>query len=317
MLNKKERMNKLNEMGINTGKYFTVNLPDGLAKNSTITLSINENGEYSVVNANVAASNDPILNEIIADGYVRNTKLHRRFVMAQMFHMLNYVSYDGRDKGYNDCLRRMYGYDYTLKMMLEEVRVLSKLEVRDKETFEERAHFFDRNTVAAVLTDYEAELKKYVDKLPIHKCKGVPYKKVKGTNIFVADFDKKLYFPVRSYASQVKCAKDYSKIYKVLSEFMRTMIKLPYNTPKSKAWIDAYKGEGAFYTLKNLVMFHDCGVITEPYSVVVRGADAVAYLGQKLNEYKGEGWRMFALMKKVIADNGFDFNKRMEEIYNK
>ena len=29
MLNKNERMAKLNEMGVNTGKYFTVNLDNG------------------------------------------------------------------------------------------------------------------------------------------------------------------------------------------------------------------------------------------------------------------------------------------------
>lgn len=316
MLNKNERFEKMNNAGINTGKYFTVNLPDGLAKNSTITLTINENGEYTVVNAN-EKENDIILNQIIEDGYVRNSRLHRRFVMAQMFYALNYVSYNGREKGYNDYIRTRYDYRYTLKMMLEEVRVLSKLEAKDRETFEERAHFFDRNTIAAVLEDYEKELKKYVDKLPVHKCKGVPYKKVKGTNIFVADFDKKLYYPVRSYASQVRCAKDYTKIYYVLLDFMRTMVKLPYNTKKSKAWLDAYKGEGAFYTLKNLVMFHDCFIEVPNKFHVVRGMEAVNYLNGKLYEYKGEGWRMFALMKKVIADNNFDFKKRMEEIYNK
>lgn len=314
MLNKNERMEKMNAMGIDTGKYFTVNLPNGLAKNSTITLTINENGEYTVVNANTK-ENDVILNQIIADGYVRNSKLHRRFVCAQMFHMLNYVSYDGRDKGYNDCLRRCYGYDYTLKMMLEEVRVLGKLETRDKETFEERAHFFDRATVAEVLEDYITELKEYVEKLPKKNCKGVPYKKVKGVNIFVADFDKKLYAPVRSYANKIRVAKNYNDVYHILNSFMKTMVKLPYDTKKSKAWIDAYKGEGAYYTLRNLVMFHDCGIITEPYSVVVRETDAVDYLNRKLDEYKGEYYRMFALMKKVIADNGFDFNKRMSEIY--
>ena len=313
MLNKNERMNKLNNAGIDTGKYFTVNLPDGLAKNSTITLTINENGEYTVVNANTK-ENDIILNQIIEDGYVRNTKLHRRFVMAQMFQMLNYVSYDGRDVGYNVCLRKRYGYDYTLKMMLEEVKVLSKLEAKDKATFEERAHFFDRNTIATVLDDYICELKKYVDKLPVHKCKGVPYKKVKGINIFVTDFDKKLYAPVRRYVSKVRCAKDYNAIYYVLRDFMRTMVKLPYNTNKSKAWIDAYKGEGAFYTLKNLVMFHDCGIITEPTKVVVNGTDAVAYITKKLGEYKGEGWRMFALMKKVIADNGINTKTHIAEV---
>jgi hypothetical protein len=39
------------------------------------------------------------------------------------------------------------------------------------------------------------------------------------------------------------------------------------------------------------------------------------FLKSKLTEYQGEGWRMFALMKKVIEDNNFDFSARMEKIY--
>jgi hypothetical protein len=37
-------------------------------------------------------------------------------------------------------------------------------------------------------------------------------------------------------------------------------------------------------------------------------------LARKLVEYHGEGWRMFALMKKVIEDNNFNFDARMEEL---
>ena len=304
MLNKNERMEKLNAMGVNTGKYFTVDLPEGLPAGAKISLVINENGEPTFINGN-----DPILNQIVEDGYVRNTKLHRRFVMAQMFQMLSY--------GYNDYLRTRYGYGYTFKMMLEEVRVLSKLETRDKETFLEREHFFDRATVAAVLEDYFEELKKYVDTLTVHKCKGVPYKKVKGTNIFVADLDKKLYFPVKSYASKIRCAKDYNAVYNVLKNFMKNMVKLPYDTRKSKAWIDAYKGAGAYYTLLNLTRFHNCKIyINSTYDLGV-GNSAETYLKAALEAYKGEYYRMFALMKKVIKDNNFDFKKRMSEIYNK
>ena len=47
------------------------------------------------------------------------------------------------------------------------------------------------------------------------------------------------------------------------------------------------------------------------------GTEAVKFIQSKLDEYKGEGWRMFALMNKVISDNGFDFQKRMKEVYNK
>ena len=308
----KERMEKLNQAGINTSKYFTVDLDNG----TKIHLIIDENGQPVVVNN----KNDEIAEQIIADGYVRNTKLHRRFVMAQMFHMLNYVSYDKKYSGYNDYLKKRYGYHYTLTMMLEEVKVLSKLEQRDKESFDERSHFFTKEVVIAVLEDYMGKLEKYVDNLPNRNCKGVPYKRIKGENIFNADLDKKLYVPLKNKLNYVRFAGDYTALYSAMQKFMKDMIKLPYETPKSKVWIDAYKGEGAYYTLKNLVMFHDCSIYTGPANRIVYrrfdGAEAVRYLNSKLDEYHGEGWRMFAMMKKVIEDNDFNFNERMEDIYS-
>lgn len=307
MLNKNERMEQLKANGINVGKYFTVDLENG----TKIHLIIDENGNPVRVDNK---DSDPILNQIIEDGYVRNSRLHRRFVMAQMFQMLNYTSYNGREQGYNACLRNRYGYDYTLKMMLEEVRVLSKLEARDKESFEERVHFFDRATIAQVLEDYVVELEKYVEKLPVKKCKGAPYKRVKSTNIFVSDLDKKLYCPVKRYANRIKVARTYNDIYYILSDFMRTMVKLPYSTKKSAAWIDTYKGEGAYYTLKNLIMFHDCKMFADYYMYTTE--ESMVVLKNRLEEYKGEGWRMFALMKKVISDNGINTKTHIAEVCN-
>lgn len=328
MLNKKERMEKLNGMGVNTGKYFNIDLPNGLKPGAKIALIINENGEPVVVadnyDANTVMNKDYIAQQIITDGYVRNTKLHRRFVMAQMFQALNYTSWNGRESGYNACLKNHYYYDYTFKMMLDEVKVLSKLEVRDKESFDERKHFFTKEVVIAVMEDYMVKLQEHVKGLHEYKCKGVPYKKIKGSNIFTEDLHKKLYAPLYNEINYIKYARNYTDIYNRLKSFMNNMVKLPYNTPKSKVWIDAFKGEGAYYTLKNLVMFHDCAIYTGKYGAFdynkekkLVGIDAVNHLNKKLVEYQNEGWRMFALMKKVISDNGFDFNKRMAEIYSK
>ena len=309
MLTKKERMEKLNQAGINTGKYFSIDLPNGLKPGAKISLIINENGEPMLM------PEDNIANQIIEDGYVRNTKLHRRFVMAQMFHMLNGYSYMTKEQGYNACLRDNYTYDYTLTMMFDEVKVLSKLEVKDKESFDERSHFFTQDVIATVLADYLEKVKAYVENLPNHKCKGVPYKKVKGVNIFNADIKQKIYNPIIHDINCIRNAKNYNEIYKIMDRFMKNRIRLRWDVSKSKAWIDAYKGEGAYYTLKNLVMFHDCAIY-EPNSRST-GAYAMEILHKRLDEYQGEGWRMFALMKKVISDNCFDFDKRMKEIYNK
>lgn len=311
MMNRNKRMEALNNTGVDTSKYFTVNLPEGIKPGATISLVINENGQPVVVNEK---KNDVIANQIIADGYVRNTKLHRRFVCAMMFQMLNYVSYDGTGSGYNAYLRKMYDYKYTFNMMLEELRVLSKLEERDKESFEERSHFFTKDVVVYVLNDYMEKLEDYIDQLPTKRCKGIPYKHVKGMDIFVADLNKKIYEPLRDCILAIKYARNYSQRYRLLNNFMLKMIKLPSDTPKSKAWIDAYKGEGAYYTMKNLLMFHNCFVEVENTGLKLYGTKAVSYINSKLDEYKGEGWRMFALMKKVIASNNFDYGARMHEL---
>ena len=303
MMNKNERMEKLNEMGINTGKYFTVALNNG----TKVHLIIDENGNAKQVD-------DVICNQIIEDGYVRNTKLHRRFVMAQMFQALNYVSYDRKRIGYNEWLKR-FGIKYQFEMMLEEVRVLGKLEERDAETFLERSNFFTKEVVTETMIDYIEKLKAHIDSNKTYKCKGIPYKKVKGRDIFVEDLNKKIYAPMMADIIRVKLARNYNEIYNALKVFMNKMITIPYATTKCKEWIDAYKGEGAFYTLKNLIMFHGCGI--EVDHNMVYGIEAVSVLNKRLFDYKGEGWRMFALMKKVIEDNNFDFNKRMSEIYGR
>lgn len=303
MMNKNERFEKLNAMGINTGKYFTVALDNG----TQVHLIIDENGNPKKVD-------DVICNQIIEDGYVRNTKLFRRFVCAQMFQALNYVSWDKRESGYNAWLKN-FGIKYQFEMMLEEVRVLGKLEERDSETFKERSSFFTKEVVAETMIDYIEKLKAHIDSNKTYKCKGVPYKKVKGRDIFVEDLNKKIYAPMMSDIFRVKLARNYNEIYKALKVFMSKIITIPYATTKCKEWVDAYKGEGAFYTLKNLVMFHNCG-IKVGYNMVY-GIEAVNILNEKLYEYKGEGWRMFALMKKVIADNNFNFQARMNEIYGK
>lgn len=308
MMNKNERMEKLNGMGVDTSKYFNVNLPEGLKPGATISLVISEDGKPVIV-----GGNDAIRNQIIADGYVRNTKLHRRFVMAQMFHMLNYKSWNGKESGYSACLRNNFDYKYSIDMMIEEVKVLSKLEVRDHDSFVERSHFFSKAVVVEVLKDYLEKLKKYVESLPDKNCKGVPYKTVKGINIFNADLDKKLYRPIRDRIYRVEKANSYEQMHRELMAFMRYgFVKLPYRTAKSKAWVDAYKGEGAYYTLKNLIMFHDCKIMAR-YCFYTMD-ESMSILKSKLDEYKGEGYRMFALMKKVIEDNNFDFNKRMAEL---
>lgn len=86
----------------------------------------------------------------------------------------------------------------------------------------------------------------------------------------------------------------------------------------STAFIDAYKGVGAYYTMKNLVLFHDCRIMDEKKlkankaPALMSQRQALNHLKKKAHEYfQGDGWRMFGMMKKMLDDNDIDIKAKM------
>lgn len=329
MRNSREnRMEALKAANIETGKYFSVTLPEGLKPGSTINVTISEDGSPVIVSPEKKRNSEEesFLSQIYEDGYVRNTRLHRRWVMAQMFRMLNYKSLVTGKSGYDAYLNDHYGYQYQFEMMLEEIRVLAELQDRDMEAFNERSRFFIPDVVSFTCEDYINKLEAFINKLPVHKCKGVPYKKVFGRNIFVEDLNKYVYYPQKSNFADVKLVVinirnhsitfSYKDLYRVLRKFCANMYKLPNETPKCKEWKDAFKGEGSYYTLMNLIKFHGCRVPDEEGNMMSL-KDSLADVESAVEQYRGLYYKLFAYMKYVIEANNFDFNKRMKELYSK
>ena len=329
MKNSRENiMEALKAANIETGKYFSVTLPEGLKPGSTINVTISEDGSPVIVSPEKKRNSEEesFLSQIYEDGYVRNTRLHRRWVMAQMFRMLNYKSYYTGKSGYDAYLNDHYGYQYQFEMMLEEIRVLAELQDRDIKAFNERSRFFIPDVVSATCNDYINKLEIYVNKLPVHKCKGVPYKKVFGRNIFVEDLNRYVYYPQKSNFADVKrvvinirnhsMTFSYKDLYRVLRKFCANMYRLPNETPKCKEWKDAFKGEGSYYTLMNLIKFHGCRVPGVKGNMMSLN-DSLIDVENAVDRYRYEYYRLFAYMKRVIEANNFDFNKRMKELYPK
>lgn len=325
--NKENRVAALKAAGMNTGKYFSISLPEGLQPGAKINITIDENGvpvfdgdgNNIKTNSVLTSDEEALYDQVCTDGYVRNSKLHRRWVMAQMFRMLNYESYDGKKFGYDAYLNDNYGYMYQFDMILEEIRVLGKLQERDTGEFNKRKRFFNDQVVADLIRDYKNKLYKYIEKLPIKKCKGAPYKRICGKNIFIDDIVRKIYIPFNNVSydviSIITHDTNYTKLYLVLKIFVKLakQYKLPFETPKHKEWKNAYKGAGSYYTLMNMVKFHNCKANG------MYGLDAVNFIEMLTDQYgeAGEYYKLFAFLKKTIEDNHFDFGLRMKEIYGK
>ena len=291
MANKNNRMETLKANGVDTSKYFTLLVNEDIPAGTKINIEIDKE--------EVA----PIAQQIAEDGYVKNTRLHRRFIAAHYFRMLN------SRMGWHGYLNTFYDYMYQFDMMLDEVRVLSKLEKKDRDTYCERRVFFTYSVINKVLEDYLVDVKVYINGLKVKHCKGRPYVDVPCYGyVFVDEVQSKVITPIEAIIAVCRRTYNYADMYKNLCVLKKVMVKLPYNTKKSKVWVDAFQKEGAFYTLKNLIMFHDVRLYHDGnfYSVY----DGMALLQQLKNRY--EGYQMNALLKETVKRNNFDFKRSIE-----
>lgn len=302
-----ERLNALKNAGFDTSKYFSVLSPYG----EEVAMKWVNGVPTPCDSDELECEFDPIEEEIYANGYVKNTKLHRRFVMAQMFQALNSRG------GFTQWLKN-HGYDYQWKMVTEECKVLSHIENKDSEAMYEREIFFTKRDILIMLDDYVISLEKYIKKLPVHKCKGTPYYKIpRFGNVFAEDVDKKIISRIKQFIYNFEDCKTYAEMYRKLSFFRKYVyIKLPYDTKMSYTFVEAYKGAGAFYTLKNMILFHNVSVPEYLGSEVYSGREAMNYLNKVTSEYMryNDGYKLLALLKSTIEYNHFDFNQRLKEL---
>ena len=267
-----------------------------------------ETGEVLVM------ANDPIAERIINDGYVKNSKLFRRYVLAHTFKLLEYVDRkNSYRKGWEAGFKDMYGYGYQFEMLADELHTLAKLQKEDPEYFAERTKFFNGDVVVATLSDYFYRLKKYCNKQMRNnprKYRGELYVKLaRYGNVLAKDLNAKVYGNILTGIANVKIAVregNYRDIEKAFNDFMNKLYnKLPYETPKCAVFKDAYKGIGAFESLKNMVRFHN---------VIINGCtnkyDSEARLYTLLNgEYRNKTWKFHGLLVDTIEYNKFNLRQ--------
>lgn len=272
-----ERLNLLQAAGINTDKY--------VCQLQDITLKSDDS--------------DDVIKQIVGDKQINNKKLFRRWITAQTFKMLNY------DGGWDAYLRNNYDYMYQFRMMLDEFKTLNKLELTDKEEFRERSMFFNKNVAINTCEHYMKQLHKYIEE---NKNDKGFIKLAKYGTICVKDipnrFENKLY----SIIKDMYVAEGYAELYSLLKNFMKHMNKIPQDTVKCSLWKDAFKGNGAYYTLKNLIMFH--GVLLRDCKDKNTSLDFLTTYAKKLTN--GDLWKLHMLLKDTIEFNNFDLRKSIE-----
>lgn len=296
-----KRGEALQAAGIDTSKYFSIQLPGGGEQMMKM-----EDGKAVPVD-----ENDPIIRQIIGGGTVPNRKLFRRWIMSQVFHGLLYeCRYYG--DGFTGWLKS-HGYVYMWGQFIEELRVQATLYGKDMENYRNRNRWFDKALAITMAGDYIEQLRKDANDRPKHKCKGVPYVTVEHVHYFCSDIEKKLIRPLWAYVRKIETAQNPQALYEAVRRFWMECPVKSWHYDQCAEWKDAYKGAGAFFTMQNLLRFHGCH-FPKNNDFYERGRDAMKMLENAALTYAadGEGWRLFGLMKQMLDENGIDIEAKMK-----
>lgn len=309
------RLEALKAAGVDVSKYFPLG-DDQLVKI--------ENGAAVPVDMDDATI-DAVGKKIVEGGYVNNWKLFRRWVMSQMFHMLRDTEKD--DKSFNEVLQHK-GYEYQWRMLENELYAQVKMsEHGDLDNVGARNRWFNGDVASDMATDYISKLRKYVDdnliynvkkdkdgnekKAYKHTCKGNPYVRLQNKDIFVSDLEKKVYTPLREIANEMAAVPTYKQLYDAVHKFNKNRKHLEWNTKQADAFINAYKGSGAYYTMRNLIMFHGARFLKGGRKM--SEVNSLKELESKAKLYDEEGWRMLGVLKQLIKESGIDIQGKMDE----
>lgn len=349
-MNKKElRMEKLQQAGVDTSKYFTVKVNEDIPKGSTIKI---------ICEPEVSYTDDEIRNDIINSGHIMVEGEFRRWVMAQYLKMINY-----ENGGYHGYLNNEVSYTYTITTTIKEIRTLYKLEKVNHCEFTKRSQFFTVERCKDILIDYAKKLTEYVkDEYEIRVIKNVhegnninllnlnyfenigEYSIIGEKNITYYEREQGISYPIRR--TKILFMRDgefnknyyvdyfyelfeaYCEILKYIRKIVNSdnltygrmntllptcLIPLPKRTRKSNYWVESYKRNGVYYTLENMIKYHKIKFYEENDNDL-ENIDLLNYytFNKEIETYK-----LHAKLLELLDKNNFSLRESIKENFDK
>jgi len=315
-----KRMDTLRALGYDMSKYFTLG--------DEQVVEIKDGKAVPVDFVQIAPDEDDVVEKkLVEGGYVNNWKLFRRWVMSQMFHMLRDMEKYG--KSFNEVLQHK-SYEYQWRMLENEAYAQMKMQKHgDSNNTKMRNMWFNGGVAADMAIDYISKLKAYVednliyrdkdmnkpvaDRKYKHTCHGIPYVRISNKNIFVADLQKKAFAPLYEMVSAMAETPSYDVLYRTIKNFNKVRKHLAWDTKQSMAFINAYKGSGSYFTMRNLIMFHGVRFrIGGKFTSQAQSLKHLDILAKDCAEHN-EGWRMLGILKELISESGISIQGKIDE----
>jgi hypothetical protein len=181
-----------------------------------------------------------------------------------------------------------------------------------------------------MIEDYIIQLNKLVSTLKVKRHRGRAYVQLKQGKkvpfngkesrvgyIYVDELDK-LYDTYKSIRDAIMVTDDIRTFASLVLDFYTRMAPLYFapshhkpNTPyfeakQCAAWVDAYKGYGAYFSMQNLIRFHGC---------IFEGKtkdESICYLDDCVGN-GAKGYWMLGALRNMLKTNNFDIANKREE----
>lgn len=282
------KIEKLRKAGVDVSQFFTIDGSEKVYKA--------EGGRMKELD-----ENDPTVAMILSSGDSPVYRLFRRWIMAQVFRMLDST------KGFTGELNGK-GYEYQWKVTVEELRVQAKIAKDDPICFEERNRWYNRGLATDMADDYLCKLDKET-KMDgrIHWRIGNGYRipaaeyrqwrermKMRRDDIQVAETPKKLYEAVRNFWNEAQ-------------RYWRG-----HGQRQSSEFQSAYKGAGGYFTMQNLIRFHKCR-FSDNMQRKMDEAGSLKELERLAKANVCEGWKMLGVLKEFLKYNKINIAKKRAE----
>lgn len=257
--------------------------------------------------------------EIEADGHLEVQKIVRRWIPSQCLSMLNHPL------GFHKLLS-LIPYKYSWNVLIADLKRQITLAKEDKEEFQMRNLWYNKDIAVEMAKDYLQKLQAHLNRLPVKHYKSRPYKRLNYWEnvygVFVNEIDDLLSY-IDSKIDAIKFANSPQAVHEAVEFFYGHIIKLiawkPLSSEKSSAFVNAYKAAGAYYTMKDLILFEDCVLpelindkfVYDKYECTQRSLLALDKFADKYRNgelsVSYDGYLLLGALKQMLKANNFDY----------
>ena len=300
---------------------------------------VRKNADGSMVFVSI---DDPIFKRINERGFTYNSHLFKQYVAAHLLALSwNEESRNIDGKKFTNAINGMSSVRRPFEIVITKLNGMAAMQRNnDIKALNDEIRYYNKSLCIDMMDWYiDKFLPKYVAELKVRKCKGKEYiyskffgkllgEKGKYRGTFLTEMPKVYdrYSEIKQKLSDCN-EKDFLTMRNIMGKFTDVIVradhikscsyehgvwKYEYRDVVAPCFADAYKGYGAFFTGQNLIEFHNCliGGVEDG----TNNAEVSMKMWRKMSdEHKAEPWWMFGALKRLIADNGFDYEAKREE----